>query len=231
MLLVFLTESGAYLSICVFRNRQIPIKVPLNYKTVVSSKYMLTMLAGSTLALISQATAMAEGQDQAGVAVNLADIKSIIVNPDQKTVTLSLSTQQDYQNAAGETGVSLLEPRHLTMVSTTGGFKVEVRASQDLTNQAAATVLSVDHVYIKASNAVQVAEDEAAPVINGAALSSQGIQLQNGNVGDILTSSHSNGGTLGTTVDIQYTIRNVQNVTSLPSGSYETLLTYTIEGN
>lgn len=77
-------------------------------------------------------------QNQVTLNVNLYPIQTLVVNPNQKEITLNFNNKSDYEN-----GVTSLQKDHLTIYST-GGFQVKVNALASSNNQTLLKYISIE---------------------------------------------------------------------------------------
>ena len=169
-------------------------------------------------------SSFAQTSSTANLNVNLADIMTIqVVNPD---VTIVVNSAADYINAAENTGVKVSVPGHLKVVSN-GGFKV-LATSGNLAGPGNSRIendkIQLDIVGYTKSSA------NASNELTGLAQAT-GHNLHNDASAPIISTTSIGGGTVGTTFNVDYTLKNVTNIANLPVAIYATTVTYTIEAN
>lgn len=151
-----------------------------------------------------------EPQKSASVTlrITLADIKSISVNASSSTVNLQFNSLSDFQS-----GVSVNEASQLNVFSS-GAYKISVSAKGDFVSTSSST-----NTLSSSAVKVSLASSEAVTTYSNVALSTTN-QLV----------AQSSTGTLKTNYDVSYSA-SVPDYANKAAGTYETVVTYTIESN
>lgn len=185
---------------------------------------MKKILAVSALIITGAVTSFAQ-TNVANLKVNLADIRTIeVLTPN---VVINVTTGADYINASNGTGVTAAFPAHLKVVSK-GGFKVKATSNGNLQGPNGG-IIQNDKIEMDILAHTQLS--------SGASGELTGLQkatahnLLNNQADPIITTATVGGGTVGTTFDVNYTLKNVADIANLPVGAYTSTVTYTIEAN
>lgn len=186
---------------------------------------MKKILMLGTLAAIFTATSFAQTAATVNLSVHIADIHTIEVS--DPNVTIGINDATDLLNASTTTGVSKVVPAHLKVVSNSG-FRVFATTTTPLVNSSTSDLISQDriNIAITAQNPVnpnatnQLQGWTATPVHN---LGTQPTIA-------LIETNASGGGTTGTQFDVTYKLSEVTDIASKPSGTYTTLVTYTLTG-
>jgi hypothetical protein len=187
---------------------------------VIRLKYRKIILVGVIL-FFKALPSFSQTSASATLNVYLADVRSIKVNPAQSIVTLNFATAADYSN-----GVSLSQPGHLEVTSTSG-YVVKVKSS--------ASYLQ------KGSDAIQVSTITLTPTISATNSSgTNGASNLQSLVADTYLYStklavtpkvmiDASKGASRTLFDVKYQASGGTEYMNKATGNYSVTITYTIE--
>lgn len=168
------------------------------------------MLTGAIL------TGMVGFAQTANLDVVLQDIQSIIVNPLNKDVTLTFTDVADYTNGVSS-GATTND--HLIIVSTVD-FDVTAYASQDLTDAVSTDVIPVSTISLTPS--------AGTGAIAGGTYPGGNLAVGSGNAITIMDAIPAN---LIGQYNVDYTASGGASYLNVPTGTYETIITYTLVPN
>lgn len=153
----------------------------------------------------------ANAQNSAGTNLNihLNDIQSIKINESQSNVGISLNTSNDYIN-----GKSILEANHIEIMSSSN-YEIRVSAASNLSGEGA--TIDIGTVTLTPTQGNVGGESQGSITMSPTALSLTDNTLVQSTSGDIKRS-----------FDIEYHVSGGSEYLNKPTGTYSTLITYTI---
>lgn len=173
------------------------------------------LILNFTSSIYAQTTASAT------VNVNLADVRSIKINPNQSVVTLNFNSAQDYTN-----GVSSQQDAHLEVTST-GGYIIRVKASNaNLQNNTNTIPVSTINITPKINSSSNIGSSIIGSYSN--MMATTYLYPANLSLSPALIVESSKGSPK-TMYDIQYKASGGSNYMNKAPGNYSVTITYSIE--
>lgn len=170
-------------------------------------KKIKSLLAAATI--LTGSAMFAQISDPVTLNVELQDIQSLTVNSAQEIVTLNLATVTDYQ-----TGVNQTQNDHIAVVSSFD-YDITASASQDLTKTGETNTIPVSTVSLQASAGTGASGTTFPAVTFAAPLTA--INIVTGASAD-----------LDANYNIDYALSGGVEYLNQPTGTYTTIITYTL---